>query len=111
MQRYEIKRARVPGFCSISAVSVPTRLGIDAARAEQPAPPCHSNSNAAADEAAVRGRGISPIYPGSCRIGWVSSPTDRTLICHCRSSMKPITRAGCSNISARHNRLRTERFY
>ena len=56
MQRYEMKR-RVARFCSLLVVSVSTTLGIDAARAEQPPPPCHPNPNAAADETAVRGRG------------------------------------------------------
>jgi hypothetical protein len=56
MQRCEMKRG-VARFCSILVVSVSTTLGTDAARAEQPPPPCHSNPNAAADETAVRGRG------------------------------------------------------
>jgi hypothetical protein len=46
------------------AVTVPTVLGVDAARAEQPPPPCHPNPNAAADEAAVRGRGDVVNLPG-----------------------------------------------
>jgi hypothetical protein len=64
MQRSEIKRARVARFCSILAVTVPTTLGIDAAQAEQPPPPCHPNPNAAADEAAVRSRGDIINVPG-----------------------------------------------
>ena len=64
MQRYEMKRARVGRFCSILGVTVPTTLGIDAARAEQPPPPCHPNPNAAADETAVRGRGDVVNLPG-----------------------------------------------
>lgn len=57
MQRYEMKRARVAQFCSVLALTVPTMLNVDTARAEQPPPPCHPNPNAAADELAVRGRG------------------------------------------------------
>jgi hypothetical protein len=64
MQRYETKQARVARFCSVLAVTVPTLIGVDAARAEQPPPPCHPNPNAAADEAAVRGRGDVVNLPG-----------------------------------------------
>jgi hypothetical protein len=59
-----MKRARAARFCSNLAVTVPTVLGVDAARAEQPPPPCHPNPNAAADEAAVRGRGDVVNLPG-----------------------------------------------
>jgi hypothetical protein len=64
MQRYEMKRARVAGLCSVLAVTVPTMLAVDAARAEQPPPPCHPNPNAAADEASVRARGDIVNLPG-----------------------------------------------
>jgi hypothetical protein len=64
MQRYEMKRARVAQFCSVLALTVPTMLSVDTARAEQPPPPCHPNPNAAADEIAVRGRGDIANLPG-----------------------------------------------
>ena len=57
MQQNETSRARFAGFCSILAVAVPTVLSVDTARAEQPPAPCHPNPNAAADGAAVTGRG------------------------------------------------------
>src|ERR1700751_3215909 len=64
MRRYDMSHARVARFCSVLAVTVPTVIGVDAARAEQPSPPCHPNPNAAADEAAVRGRGDVINLPG-----------------------------------------------
>ena len=64
MQRYEMKRARVAGLCSVLAVTVPTMLGVDAARAEQPPLPCHPNPNAAADDATVANRGDVVNLPG-----------------------------------------------
>jgi len=64
MQRYGTNRARVAGVCAVLAVTVPTVLGVGTARAEQPQPPCHPNPNAAADEAAVRGRGDVVNLPG-----------------------------------------------
>ena len=67
MQRYKMNRARVARFCSILAATVPTVLGVNAARAEQPPPPCHPNSNATADEAAVRSRGDIINLPGELR--------------------------------------------
>ena len=51
-------------MCSVLAVTVPTVIGVDAARAEQPPSPCHPIPNAAADEAAVRGRGDVINLPG-----------------------------------------------
>src|SRR5947209_5788414 len=57
MQRNETSRARFAGFCSILVVAVPAVLSVDTARAEQPPAPCHPNPNAAADSAAVAGRG------------------------------------------------------
>ena len=39
-------------------------IGVDAARADQPPSPCHPIPNAAADEAAVRGRGDVINLPG-----------------------------------------------
>src|ERR1700746_1426369 len=77
MQRHKMKQARVAWFCSVLAVTVPTVIGVDAARAEQPPPPCHPNPNAAADEAAVRGRGdvinLSGELAGS--VGSAGQPT------------------------------------
>jgi hypothetical protein len=64
MQRYGTNRARVAGVCAVLAVTVPTVLGVGTARAEQPQPPRHPNPNAAADEAAVRGRGDVVNLPG-----------------------------------------------
>src|SRR3984893_3345990 len=57
MQQNETSRARFAGFCSILAIAVPTVLSVDTARAEQPPAPCHPNPDAAADGAAVTGRG------------------------------------------------------
>src|SRR5260370_15570529 len=57
MQGQATNGARFVRFCSVLALTVPAVLSIDRARAEQPPPPCHPNPTAAADEAAVRGRG------------------------------------------------------
>jgi hypothetical protein len=57
MQRQLMNSARFVGLCSVLALGVPVGSSIHSARAEQPQPPCHPNPNAAADEAAVRGRG------------------------------------------------------
>jgi hypothetical protein len=64
MQGQATNGARFVRFCSVLAVTVPAVLSIDRARAEQPPPPCHSNPTAAADEAAVRGRGDIVNLPG-----------------------------------------------
>jgi hypothetical protein len=64
MQRQATNRARSVGLCSMLALIVPALLGIDSARAEQPPPPCHPNSTAAADEAALRARGDIVNLPG-----------------------------------------------
>jgi hypothetical protein len=64
MQGQATNGARFVRFCSVLALTVPAVLSIDRARAEQPPPPCHSNSTAAADEAAVRGRGDIVNLPG-----------------------------------------------
>ena len=56
MRRYQMKRAKLVGFCSVMAVTFPPLLSVDIARAEQPDTPCHANPNAAADRAAVAGR-------------------------------------------------------
>jgi hypothetical protein len=57
MLRQPLDGARLLRRCSVLAFTVSAVLGIDNARAEQPPPPCHPNPTAAADEAAVRGRG------------------------------------------------------
>jgi len=57
MQRQLMNSVRFVGLCSVLALGVPVGSSIHSARAEQPQPPCHPNPNAAADEAAVRGRG------------------------------------------------------
>jgi hypothetical protein len=57
MQRNGRNRARLVGLCSVLAVTVPTVLSVDTARAEQPGSPCHPNPNADVDRAAVAGRG------------------------------------------------------
>jgi hypothetical protein len=44
-------------YCSVLAVAVPTALGINTARAEQPPAPCHPNPNAAMDDTTVASRG------------------------------------------------------
>ena len=64
MQRYKMNRARFARFCAVLAATVAPVLGVNAARAEQPPPPCHPNPNATADEAAVRGRGDIINLPG-----------------------------------------------
>jgi hypothetical protein len=63
MQRHESNRAGLVGFCSVLAISVPA-VFVNTAWAEQPPPPCHPNPSAAADEAAVRGRGDIVNLPG-----------------------------------------------
>ena len=57
MLRQPLDGARLLRHCSVLAITVSAVLGIDNARAEQPPSPCHPNPTAAADEAAVRGRG------------------------------------------------------
>ena len=57
MLRRPLDGARLLRHCSVLAFTVSAVLGIDNARAEQPPSPCHPNPTAAADEAAVRGRG------------------------------------------------------
>jgi len=64
MQRQATNGARLVRFCSVLALTVPAVLSIERARAEQPPQPCHPNPNAAADEAAVRGRGDIINLPG-----------------------------------------------
>src|SRR5258708_37415134 len=46
MQRYHMSGAPLVRFCSALAVTLPTVLSIDGARAEQPPSPCHQNPNA-----------------------------------------------------------------
>jgi hypothetical protein len=67
MQRQAMGGARTVGLCSVLAFTVPAILGVDGARAEQPPLPCHPNPNAAADEAAVRGRGDIVNLPGELK--------------------------------------------
>jgi hypothetical protein len=57
MQRYHVNGAAVVRVCSVLAVTVPTVLSIDGARAEQPPSPCHPNPNAEADRNTVATRG------------------------------------------------------
>src|SRR5215471_8812315 len=64
MQRQATIGVRFVRFCSVLILTVPAVLAIDRARAEQPPSPCHPNPNAAADEAAVRGRGDIANLPG-----------------------------------------------
>jgi hypothetical protein len=67
MQRQAMGGARTVGLCSVLAFTVPAILSVDGARAEQPPLPCHPNPNAAADEAAVRGRGDIVNLPGELK--------------------------------------------
>src|SRR5215469_8429887 len=67
MQRQATIGVRFVRFCSVLTLTVPAVLAIDRARAEQPPSPCHPNPNAAADEAAVRGRGDIANQPGSLK--------------------------------------------
>jgi hypothetical protein len=67
MQRQATNGRGSIGLCSVLALTVPALLGIHSARAEQPLPPCHPNLTAAADEAAVRGRGDIVNLPGELR--------------------------------------------
>src|ERR1700720_3801787 len=64
MQRQATNGARTVRFCSVLALTAPTVLASTGAGAEQPPAPCHSNPHAAADEAAVRGRGDIANLPG-----------------------------------------------
>ena len=57
MQGQATNGARFVRFCSVLALTVPAVLASTGAGAEQPPAPCHSNPNAAADEAMVRDRG------------------------------------------------------
>ena len=112
MRRYDMSHARVARFCSVLAVTVPTVIGVDAARAEQPPPPCHPNPNAAADEAAVRGRGDVINLPGELAgsVGSAGQPTAYV------SAIAGVQRSGQPQpavpvLPAGHNRFRTERVY
>src|ERR1700720_2906707 len=64
MQRQATNGARTVRFCSVLALTAPTVLASTGAGAEQPPAPCHSNPHAAAEEAAVRGRGDIANLPG-----------------------------------------------
>ena len=64
MQRQEMKGARLARLSSALTLTIAAVLGNSSARAEQPPPPCHPNPTAAADEAAVRGRGDIAKLPG-----------------------------------------------
>jgi hypothetical protein len=64
MQRQEINGARLARLSSALTLTIAAVLGSSGARAEQPPPPCHPNPTAAADEAAVRGRGDIVNLPG-----------------------------------------------
>lgn len=57
MQSQWTNAARLLQLCSAFALIVPAVLAPGAARAEQPPAPCHPNPNAAADSAAIAGRG------------------------------------------------------
>jgi hypothetical protein len=57
MQRHARNEALSVGLCSVLALTVPTMLSINGARAEQPPSPCHPNPNADKDRAAVASRG------------------------------------------------------
>jgi hypothetical protein len=64
MQRQEINGARLARLSTALTLTIAAVLGSSGARAEQPPPPCHPNPTAAADEAAVRGRGDIVNLPG-----------------------------------------------
>src|SRR5712671_1962928 len=64
MQRQEMNGARLARLSSALTLTIAAVLGSSSARAEQPPPPCHPNPTAAADEAAVRGRGDIVNLPG-----------------------------------------------
>jgi hypothetical protein len=57
MQQKRMNNARFIGLYSVLALGISGGSSINAARAEQPQPPCHPNPNATADESAVRARG------------------------------------------------------
>ena len=64
MQRQEMNGARIARLSSALTLTIAAVLGSSSTRAEQPPPPCHPNPTAAADEAAVRGRGDIAKVPG-----------------------------------------------
>jgi hypothetical protein len=64
MQRQEMNGARLARLSSALTLTIAALLGSSSTRAEQPPPPCHPNPTAAADEAAVRGRGDIAKLPG-----------------------------------------------
>src|SRR6476620_1997390 len=64
MQRQEMNGARLARLSSALTLTIAAVLGSSSTRAEQPPPPCHPNPTAAADEAAVRGRGDIAKLPG-----------------------------------------------
>src|SRR6516165_12062200 len=67
MEQDDTNGARLIGFCSVLAVTVPTLLSAATARAEQPPAPCHPNPTADADEAGLRGRGDIVNLPGELK--------------------------------------------
>src|SRR6202051_5014814 len=64
MQRQEMNGARLARLSSALTLTIAALLGSSSTRAEHPPPPCHPNPTAAADEAAVRGRGDIAKLPG-----------------------------------------------
>ena len=76
MQRQEMNGARLARLCSTLTLMVATVLGSSSAKAEQPPPPCHPNPTAAADEAAVRGRGDIAKLPGELQ-DWLAQLANR----------------------------------
>src|SRR3984893_6789471 len=67
MQRHARNTALSVGLCSVLALTVPTILSINGARAEQPPSPCHPNPNASKDRAAVASRGDVVNLPGELK--------------------------------------------
>jgi hypothetical protein len=67
MQQRARNGALSVGLCSVLALTVPTMLSINGARAEQPPPPCHPNPNADKDRDAVASRGDVVNLPGELK--------------------------------------------
>jgi len=67
MQQRARNGAMSVGLCSVLALTVPTMLSINGARAEQPPPPCHPNPNADKDRDAVASRGDVVNLPGELK--------------------------------------------
>src|SRR5712671_2973169 len=111
MQRQEMNGARLVRLSSALTLTIAAVLGNSSARAEQPQPPCHPNPTAAADEAAVRGRGDIAKLPGELqdRLAQLANRPHTYLPLQVFRSRRG--ESAVSVLLAGHERFRTQRLY